>query len=104
MRRSTRFAALLAATAIVVGFGGLPAQAQRPDSAKLAAARELVEATGGIGMAERVVDEMITGMVQQMRLQSPSVATEFERIMRTVMSPNSPKVKAYFNEIIEVTT
>jgi hypothetical protein len=104
MRRSTRFAALLAATAIVAGLAGLPAQAQRADAAKLAAARELVDATGGIAMAERVVDEMITGMVQQMRLQNPSVATEFERIMRTVMSPNSPKVKAYFNDIIEVTT
>jgi hypothetical protein len=104
MKRSTGLAALLAAGVVAVGIWGSPVLAQRADAAKLAAARELVEATGGAAMAERFVDEMINGMVQQMRVQSPSQAAEFERIMRTVMSPNSPKVKAYFNEIMEVTT
>jgi hypothetical protein len=105
MRRSTTLGAVLAGIAIVGSLAGLPSQAQRaPDPARLAAARELVDAMGGVSMAERVVDEMIGGMVNQMRAQNPGAAAEFERIMRTVLAPDSPRVKAYFSEIIDVTT
>jgi hypothetical protein len=105
MRCSAGLGALFAAIVVVGSLAGLPSRAQPgPDSAKLAAARELVEAMGGVAMAERVVDEMIGGMVNQMRTQNPGAAVEFERIMRTVLGPGSPKVKAYFNEIMEVTT
>jgi uncharacterized protein len=105
MRRSTRFGMLLAAAAIAAGLAGLPSQAQRaPDPAQLAAARELFEASGGVGAAERVVEEIIAGMVNQMRQANPAAAAEFERVMRTILSPRSPKVQAYFNDIMEVTT
>jgi len=105
MRRSTKFGALFAALTLAGSLAGLPSQAQRgPDASQLAAARELVDATGGISMAERVVDEMISGMVKQMRMTNPGAAGEFERVMRVVLSPQSPKVQAYFNEIMDVTT
>jgi uncharacterized protein len=105
MRRSTRLGAVFAAIAIVGSLAGLPSHAQRaPDPARLAAARELVDAMGGVSMAERVVDQMIGGMVDQMRSQNPGAAAEFERIMRTVLAPDAPRVKAYFSEIMEVTT
>jgi hypothetical protein len=96
---------VFAAIAIVGSLAGLPSQAQRaPDPARLAAARELVDAMGGVAMAERVVDQMIGGLVDQMRSQNPSAAAEFERIMRTVLAPDSPKVMVYFGEVMEVTT
>lgn len=105
MRRSTRLSAVFAAIAVVGSVAGLPSYAQpAPDPARLVAARELVDAMGGVSMAERVVDQMIGGMVSQMRSQNPSAAAEFERIMRTVLAPDSPRVKAYFNEIMDVTT
>jgi hypothetical protein len=105
MRRSTRLGAVFTAIAIVGSLAGLPSYAQpTPDPARLVAARELVDAMGGVSMAERVVDEMIGGMVSQMRSQNPGAAAEFERIMRTVLAPDSPRVKAYFNEVMDVTT
>lgn len=105
MRRSTRIGAVFAAIAIAGGLAGLPSYAQpAPDTARLVAARELVDAMGGVSMAERVVDQMIGGMVNQMRSQNPSAAAEFERIMRIVLAPDSPRVRAYFNEIMDVTT
>jgi hypothetical protein len=105
MRRSRWFGVLLAATAITAGLAGMPSQAQRaPDPARLAAARELVEASGSVSAAERVVEEMIAGMANQVRQTQPAAAAEFERVMRTILSPQSPKVQAYFNEIMEVTT
>lgn len=105
MRRSIRLGAVFAAMAIVGSLAALPSYAQpAPDPARLVAARELVDAMGGVSMAERVVDEMIGGMVGQMHSQNPSAAAEFERIMRTVLAPDSPRLKAYFSEIMDVTT
>ncbi len=103
MRGSTRFAALLVATAISASLWVLPSQAQRPDAARLAAARELVEATGGIAMAEKAIDEMLAGIINSMRQTNPAGAAEFERVMRTILSPSSPKVRAYLQEIMDVT-
>jgi hypothetical protein len=103
MRHSTRLATLLAASAIAAGLWVLPSEAQRADPARTAAARELVEATGGIAMAEKAIDEMLTGIVNSMRQTNPVSAAEFERMMRTVLSPSSPKVRAYLQEIMDVT-
>ena len=82
MRRSTGLGPVFAAVAVVGSLAGLPSHAQRaPDPARLVAARELVDAMGGVSMAERVVDEMIGGMVNQMRSQNPGAAVEFERVV-----------------------
>jgi hypothetical protein len=97
------FATLLVATAIAAGLWALPSEAQRPDAARMAAARDLVEATGGVAMAEKAIDEMLVGIVNSVRQSNPGAAGDFERAMRTILSPSSPKVKAYLQEIMEVT-
>ena len=105
MRRFARFGALFAAIVVAGSLAGWPSQAQpAPDPTRLDAARELVDAMGGVSMAERVVDQMIDGMVGQMRAQNPRTAADFERIMRTALGHGSPKMKAYLNEIMVVMT
>jgi uncharacterized protein len=103
MRRSPKLASLLVATVIAAGLWVLPSEAQRPDAARMAAARDLVEATGGVAMAEKAIDEMLAGIINSMRQSNPGAAGDFERVMRTILSPSSPKVKAYLQEIMDVT-
>jgi len=103
MKRSTKLATLLVATAIAAGLWVLPSEAQRPDAARMTAARDLVEATGGVAMAEKAIDEMLAGIISSMRQSNPGAAADFERVMRTILSPSSPKVKAYLQEIMDVT-
>src|SRR5690606_20319626 len=84
---SSRLATLLAAATIAAGLAASPSRAQsQPDAARMAAARELVEASGGASMGQRVIDQMLDTMVHTMREQNPSAAGSFEQVMRKVLS------------------
>lgn len=83
-----------------------PAQAQKApaavDPARLAAAKELLEAQGGTAQAKKALDQMTTALVDQIRRMSPSEADGLKKFMATHYSSDSAKVTAYFNEVLEV--
>ena len=99
--------------ALVMAFGllaamAVSAQAQKapatPDPAKLAAAKELMAAQGGIEQARKGLDQTRSAMVAEVRRASPAEADGFARFMDTYLGAANPKVTAFFEKVLESTT
>lgn len=72
------------------------------DPARLAAAKELLEAQGGTAQAKKALDQMTTALVDQIRRMNPAEADGLKKFMATHYAPDSAKVTAYFNEVLDV--
>lgn len=74
------------------------------DPARLAAAKELLEAQGGTAQARKAFDQMATALVDQMRRVNPAEAEGLKKFMATNYASDSAKVTAYFSEVLEAST
>ncbi len=80
------------------------ATAQQPpagDPAKLAAARELLMAQGGIEQARKGLTQMTDAIVEQVRRVNPSEADGLAQFMKTYVEPSSPRVTTFFEGVLE---
>lgn len=95
-------------TSILCCLLSFPVVAQSPqapiDPARMVAAKALMEAQGGIAQAQKALEQMTTAMVEQVRKQSPSEADGFQRFMQQYLAPDSQRVTAYFNAILQAST
>ena len=96
----------LSAVLGLIAIGSLPASAQKApiDPAKLAAARELMAAQGGIEQARKGLDQSRAAMIAEVRRTSPEEADGFAKFMGTYLGSSNPKVTAFFEKVIAATT
>lgn len=96
---------LAGAAALLVALS-LPGMAQKApatvDPARMAAAKELMEAQGGVAQAKKSLEQMTTAMVEQVRRSSPGEAEGLKQFMQTNYAPDNPKVSSYFKDVLEV--
>jgi uncharacterized protein len=71
------------------------------DPARVAAAKDLLAATGGVDAAKKGMDQMSAAIAGQMRGQNPAQAEKFTAIMAKHLAPEGPIVKAYLNDVME---
>ena len=99
---------LVTALALAVSAAAAPvADAQKAptaDPAKIAAAKDLMAAQGGIEQARKGLDQSRTAMIAEVRRASPDEADGFARFMDTYVGNNNPKVTKFFEDVIEATT
>lgn len=81
-----------------------PADTAKNDPAKLAAAKELMAAQGGMEQARKGLDQSRAAMIAEVRRTSPSEAEGFAKFMDTYIGSTNPKVVAFFEKVIEATT
>jgi uncharacterized protein len=104
-----------AALALLVSLSisGSPASAQKApaaapsatlDPARVAAAKDLIAATGGVEAAKRGMDQMSAAISAQMRGQNPAQADKFTAIMTKHLAPEGAIVKTYLNEVVDAFT
>jgi hypothetical protein len=71
------------------------------EPARVAAAKELIAATGGMDAAKKGMEQMGAAISTQMRSQSPAQAEKFTAIMAKHLAPDGDIVKTYLNEVGE---
>lgn len=82
----------------------VPAMAQKAptgDPARLAAAKELMAAQGGIEQANKALEQISNAMVAEVRRSSPAEADGLQRFMKSYASPTNPTVKAFFENVLK---
>lgn len=98
---------LTLALALVAPLGASLALAQKApavDPVKLAAAKELMAAQGGIDQARKGLQQMTTAMIAEVRRTSPTEADGFAKFMATYVGPDNPKVTKFFEDVLEAST
>ena len=107
MRINARTRGLVLALALGL-VAATPASAQKApatiDPAKLAAAKELMAAQGGIEQARKGLDQTRNAMIAEVRRASPAEADGFARFMETYIGTSNPKVTAFFEKVLDSTT
>jgi uncharacterized protein len=78
-----------------------PAPTAPLDPARVAAAKDLIAATGGTDAAKKAMDQMSAAISAQMRGQNPAQAEKFTSIMSKHLAPEGPIVKAYLTDVME---
>jgi uncharacterized protein len=81
-----------------------PAPVAPLDPARVAAAKDLIAATGGIDAAKKGMDQMSAAISGQMRGQNPAQAEKFTALMAKHLAPDGAIVKTYLNEVMEAFT
>ena len=76
-------------------------QAAPPDPARVAAARELIAAQGGIEQANKGMRQMLDAIVEQVRRGNSRDAEALARFFQTYAGPENPKVQAFFSTVVE---
>ena len=82
------------------------ALAQTPslDPARVAAAKDLVAATGGMEQARTGYEQMMAAMISQIRGQNPAEADKFKAFMDRFLAPDGDIAKTYFSETLAAFT
>lgn len=75
--------------------------AAAPDPARIAAARELMAAQGGIEQARKGLVQMTDAILAQVRRASPNEADDLAKFFAKHVSIDNPKVKSFFDDVIE---
>lgn len=97
--RALGFAALLWLALPAAAFAQ---QATALDPARIAAARELMEAQGGMEQANKGMRQMLDAIVAQVRRSSAGDAEALARFFQGY-GPENPKVKTFFTTVMETT-
>lgn len=77
-----------------------PPPATAHDPARIAAAREMMEAQGGIEQANKGMRQMLDAIVEQVRRGNPRDAEALARFFQGY-GPDNPKVKSFFATVVE---
>jgi uncharacterized protein len=78
-----------------------PVAAPALDPARVAAAKELIAATGGTDAAKKSMEQMTAAISAQMRGQNPAQAEKFTAVMTKHLAPEGTIVKTYLTEVSE---
>lgn len=84
-----------------------PAMAQQkapdaePDPQRLAAAREIFNAQGGIDQARKSLEQTSRAIIEEARQSNPDIADGLARFLDKYFDPESPKIKKLFEEVID---
>jgi len=94
---------LLGVALLLAGATSLEAQvaASAPDAARLAAAKELIEAQGGVEQGRRGLATTTEAMIAQVRRANPTEADKFAAFLHTYMDPNGPRVSKFLEGVVE---
>ena len=89
------------ALAAALAFTAAPASAQTapPDEARLAAAKEVIDASGGRTEAFKSMSSIKAAMVAQLRNQDPAKADRAQKALDEFLVESNPKVAAYLDEM-----
>jgi hypothetical protein len=79
-----------------------PVAAATLDPARVAAAQDLIAATGGIDVAKKGMEQMSAALSAQLRGQNPAQAEKFAAIMAKHLAPEGTIVKTYLTEVGDV--
>jgi hypothetical protein len=90
---------LLMVPSAVVFAQKAPVAAPALDPARVAAAKELIAATGGTDAAKKGMEQMTAAISAQMRGQNPAQAEKFAAIMAKHLAPEGTIVKTYLTEV-----
>jgi hypothetical protein len=78
-----------------------PAPAAALDPARVAAAKELIAATGGLDAAKKAMDQMSAAMAGQMRGKDPAYAEKFTAVMAKHMAVDGVIFKTFMTDVME---
>jgi hypothetical protein len=70
------------------------------DPARVAAAKDLISATGGTDAAKKAMEQMTAAIMGQMRGQNPAQAEKFSAVMGKHLAPDGAIVKTYLDEVM----
>ena len=78
-----------------------PAAAQKvaPDAATIAAAKEVIAASGGRADALKAMSSMKAAYLAQLRGQSPEMVKKIDDLMTKYMDDKSPRIQTYLDEM-----
>jgi uncharacterized protein len=82
----------------------IAAPAAALDPARVAAAKDLIAATGGTDAAKKGMEQMTAAIMGQMRGQNPAQAEKFAGFMTKHMAPEGVIVKTYLTEAMDAFT
>ncbi len=89
-----------------LGAGRVPASAQEPakpvaaaDPARVAAAKNLLVAFGGLDQAKASIPQFVDMLVADIKLRDNKIAAPAEYFLRSETEPDKPRVKAYLAEV-----
>lgn len=98
--------ALLAGSPPVLAEDAKPAAAPAPfkaeikaDPARIAAAKELLAAFGGLEQAKASVPQFVNALVAEIRSRDEKIGAPAEYFLRSETEPDKPRVKAYLAEV-----
>jgi hypothetical protein len=96
-------AAMLGVLLLVAGIAGAVAQGAGPppDAARMAAAKELIIAQGGVEQGRRGLAITTENMIGQVRRSNPSEADNFASFLRAYMDPQGPRVTKFLEDVVE---
>lgn len=75
------------------------AEAKPVDPARLAAAKELLVAFGGLEQAKASIPQFVDMLVVEIKLRDEKIAAPSEYFLRSETQPDKPRVKAYLAEV-----
>ena len=78
-----------------------PAAAQKvaPDAATIAAAKDVIAASGGRADALKAMSSMKGAYLAQLRGQSPEMVKKIDELMTKYMDDKSPRIQTYLDEM-----
>ena len=86
---------------IAVVLAAAPAQAQKaaPEAAALAAAKEVIEASGGRAEALKAMLSVKSAYLAQLRGQEPAVIQKAQSVLDKLLDEKNPAILAYVDEM-----
>lgn len=90
---------LALAAAFALTAAAASAQSAPPDDARLAAAKEVIDAAGGRNEAFKSMAAVKAALVSQLRNQDPAKAERAQKALDAFLVETNPKVVAYLDEM-----
>lgn len=99
-----RWIALLLATVLLAPWSGaaLAQKSPEPDPARIAAAREMFQAQGGVEQARKGLDATTKSIIEQTRQRNPDIADGLERFLKNYFAPDNDNIKKLLDDVLDL--
>ena len=97
--RLSKFVAVLATVSTLAVCGAALAQKAPPDPARQAAAKALLEASGGMAQATKAMEQMKIAFINEIRARNPAEAPQAQAFFDEAFSPTNPRIRTYLGEV-----